>query len=180
MEAYIAVTERRAIRQFEQKEIEREILLNVADAGRLAPSAMNQQPLKFLIIDRKRPDVFQSLSFAGQLKDWSPQKDEQPPAYIIICAKKGSPSYQYDAGLAAEAIMIAARAFGLESCPLYVETNEKIKEISGNLMPTLMIALGYPAGESVAEDEQGSLSYYLYSGKFHVPKRKKEDVISFI
>lgn len=185
MEAYEAILKRRSIRQFEQEKIDRDILVKIADAGRLAPSAMNMQPLKFLVIDdKRRKNIFKTLSWAGYLKEWTPAEDKQPAAYIFILVdseiKKSE--YEYDVGLAAENMLIAATGFGLGSCPLMV-FNKKIADIlkiKERYLLTLVVALGYPAEESEAEGMEGSIKYHRdENGVLYVPKRKEEQSVYF-
>ena len=44
---------RRSIRLYQKKEVERETLLRVIEAGRVSPTGCNRQPLRFLILDRE-------------------------------------------------------------------------------------------------------------------------------
>ena len=45
------IASRRSIRQFRPKPVSRDLLMDFVDAGRLAPSAANLQPLEFLVVD---------------------------------------------------------------------------------------------------------------------------------
>ena len=51
MSIYETIISRRTIRKFDQKKIDPEILKKIVNAGRLAPSAANLQPLEYLIVD---------------------------------------------------------------------------------------------------------------------------------
>ena len=53
MEFKNVILGRRSIRRFKQKPINKEILLKLIEAARLAPSAGNIQPLKYLIVTEK-------------------------------------------------------------------------------------------------------------------------------
>ncbi|MHB8055196.1 MAG: nitroreductase family protein [Candidatus Aminicenantales bacterium] len=63
MNIHEVIAARRSIRQFQGKPVAREILTKILDAGRLAPSAANLQPLEFLAVDdpAARAEVFSCL-----------------------------------------------------------------------------------------------------------------------
>ena len=47
------IYERRAVRKYKNKPVEKEIIEQIIDAGRMAPSAINMQPWKFYILTNK-------------------------------------------------------------------------------------------------------------------------------
>ena len=49
-EAFRAIYERRAVRKYKEQPVDRQILEQLIDAGRMAPSALNKQPWKFHIL----------------------------------------------------------------------------------------------------------------------------------
>ncbi len=63
MNLYDLIISRRSIRQFRLEPVSQEILRDVVNAGRLAPSAANRQPLEFIVVDAesKRKQLFPSL-----------------------------------------------------------------------------------------------------------------------
>ncbi len=54
------IKERRSIRNFEEKKIDKEELKEIIQAGKYAPSATNDQPWKFIVITKK--EMIQELS----------------------------------------------------------------------------------------------------------------------
>lgn len=48
------IRERRSIRQFKKDKIDRESIEKILEAGRFAPSAENNQPWRFFVIEKKR------------------------------------------------------------------------------------------------------------------------------
>ena len=185
MDTYKAIINRRSIRQFKKKKIERSVLKKIADAGRLAPTPMNLQPLHFLIVDEKKKTnfMFKTLKWAGHLKSWEPGEEKQPSAYILLLVDKNlkKEGFEYDLGLAASNLMIAATGLGLGSCCLAVldkkETGKFLK-IPKNLIPILTIALGYPNQKSKTTILKGRIGYSMdRRGNILVPKRSKKDVI---
>ncbi|MBN1938764.1 MAG: nitroreductase family protein, partial [Candidatus Aminicenantes bacterium] len=70
MNIHELIASRRTIRQYQDKAVSRALLEKIVDAGRLAPSAANLQPLVFIAVDdpdmRKR--VFSSLKWAAYIQ----------------------------------------------------------------------------------------------------------------
>ena len=51
MSVYDLILSRRSIRQFRTEPVSQDILRDIVNAGRLAPSAANRQPLEFIVVD---------------------------------------------------------------------------------------------------------------------------------
>lgn len=64
MGIYETIISRRTIRKFKQETIDPEILKKLVNAGRLAPSAANLQPLEYLVVDDKdlKEKIFPNLA----------------------------------------------------------------------------------------------------------------------
>jgi len=181
-----AIMTRRSVRKFKQTEIKREILLNLIQAARFAPSASNLQPLKFLVVDEKEQveKVFQFVKWAGYIAPHgNPQKGEEPVAYIVILADTNirKNGYEHDAGAAAQNIILKAMEDGIGSCFIRSIDRKSMRdwfEIPENLEIDTLIALGYPAEEPVTEEYINTIKYYKdEKGTVHVPKRKLEDIL---
>jgi nitroreductase len=176
---------RRTIRKYKQDRIDPAILRDLVDGARLAPSASNLQPLRYLIVDDPAllEKVFVNLSWAGYIRpDGDPKEGEKPVAYIVILVpgKKG-PYTNHDIGLAAQSILLGAWGYGIGSCLFGAVQRENLAEefsIPEDVEIDTVISLGYPAEESVWEDEKGSIRYYKDENNvLHVPKRKLDDII---
>jgi len=127
---------RRTVRKFKPTPIPKEHILKILDAARFAPTAGNQQPWKFLVIqNRERLDKLQEEALSWYLEKYkrmrSPSTEElskasqklkqilanvlSAPVYVavLVDAKTKYPDYIiYDGTLAAGYLMIAARALG--------------------------------------------------------------------
>ena len=185
MDVYKAIMSRRSIRRFKQKTISVEVLKKLVDAGRLAPSAANLQPLEFFIVRDKKicSQLFETISWAGYIKPkWTPVEGERPTGYIVMLVKDSkNPWYLRDVSLASENIVLTAESEGLGSCILCKIDKEKIRsilKIPETYIIDSLIALGHKAEESVVEDYSGFVEYWRDEKQvMHVPKRKLEDVI---
>lgn len=183
-EIYDTILKRRSIRSFKQKEIDFEILKKCVNAGRLAPSAANLQPLEFIIVNEKKTcsKIFNALGFAGYLKEWNPKQSESPSAYIVIlCNDPNNKWYVRDASFASENIVLTAEGYKIGSCVLCNIDKEKIRDIlkiPEKIIIDSVIALGYKNEKSVIEDYTDSVKYYKDKDNvLHVPKKKMENVM---
>ncbi len=182
------VLKNRSYRRFDQDfEIGRETLESLVDLARLTPSAGNFQPLRFLLSweREKNSTIFGSLSWAAYLKDWpGPAQGERPSAYILILGdKKCAKTFAYDAGIAAQTILLGAVEKGFGGCILASIDRKRLApalKIPDEFEMLLCIALGKPAEKVVIEPmgPEGDVKYWRDGeGVHHVPKRSLQDVI---
>jgi nitroreductase len=188
MNLYDLILSRRSIRQFKPVPIPRNILKKTVNAGRLAPSAANLQPLEFIVVDKKelRARVFACLKWAGYIApEGDPKPGQEPQAYIVVLANTDvrENGFEWDAGAAMENMILAAWEEGIGSCWLLSVDRENLTsllEIPGHVQVDSVLALGYPAETPVIEDMKNSVEYWKdQKGCLHVPKRRLEDVIHF-
>lgn len=67
MDVLQAIRERRSIRRFRKKPVEREKLLKILEAGRWAPSGLNNQPWKFALIRSDLKNEISKLTEYGDI-----------------------------------------------------------------------------------------------------------------
>ncbi len=66
MDVFEAITERRSIRDFQEKPVEKEKLEKILEAGRLAPSARNREPWHFIAVTNiKKRKILSKGKFAS-------------------------------------------------------------------------------------------------------------------
>ncbi len=177
----------RSYRRFEQAPVlSKDELLDLVDSVRLSPSARNDQPLKFIILNSKVScsTIFPFTAWAGYLKDWSgPDINERPTSYIIIlCNMDISKKYGVDVGIAAQSILLTAVEKGFGGCMLGALKRDMIREafsIDEKYDIALVIALGKPAETILLEDVKSNDTHYYRDANdiHHVPKRKVEELI---
>lgn len=186
METLDAIKRRRSIRRFQSKNIPKELLLQLVDGARLAPSAANLQPLEYIIVDDEhlKDALFPYTRWAGYLGEkGTPPVNQRPAAYILIIVNKKIKSRweTHDVGAAAENILLLATSFGLGSCWLGAINRRKIRtlfKIPSHYKIDSLIALGYPAQESVVEEVKDKIEYWMDDeGKMHVPKRALHEIL---
>jgi nitroreductase len=182
---YNVILSRRSIRRFQQEYVDINILKKIVNAGRLAPSAANLQPLEYFIVNEKKlcSKIFETIGWAGYIKPkWAPVKKERPTAYIIILVTDiKNKYYKRDTGFATENIILAAEGENIGSCVLCNIDRDKIRDILK--IPEILdidslIALGYKAEQPVVENMKNSVKYWRDKNMvLHVPKRKLEDIL---
>jgi nitroreductase len=188
MRLYELIISRRSIRQFKPMPISRDILKEIVNAGRLAPSAANRQPLEFIIVDEEsvRTKIFPCLKWAGYIApEGNPKPGQEPRAYVVVLVntKIREKGFEWDSGAAIENMILAAWEEGIGSC--WIISVDKDRVSTGLNVPSeykvdSVIAFGYPAETPVTEDLMDSVEYWKdEQGCLHVPKRKLSDVIHF-
>jgi nitroreductase len=182
---YDVILSRRSIRRFKQKPIKKEIIKNLINAARLAPSGANLQVLEYIIVTDKSlcSKIFNTIGWAGYIKPtWKPRKDERPTAYIIIITNNiDNRYYKRDVGMASENIVLTAESKNIGSCILCNIKRKEIKrflKIPDNFHVDSVIALGYKGEQPVIEDMKDSVEYWRdHNDVLHVPKRRLKDII---
>lgn len=183
------VLKNRSYRRFcEDVKISDDQLRQIVELTRFVPSTVNSQALKFMIIndDEKCAKVFETLAWAGLLKDWSgPEKGERPSAYIVIlCDLSLGSNKLYDDGICAQTMMLGAVEKGFGGCILGAVNRpllaENLRIDTEKYSVDLVLALGKPKETVILTDagENGSTAYYRdEKGNHYVPKRSLDDII---
>lgn len=158
MEFSAAVAQRRAVRDFSDLAVERDVIEGLIGLAALAPSARNLQPWAFAVLrDRKRIDDYARRakewllahaaeagfgSLEDQLRDPAFSLFYQAPAVVMILARDDTRQSSEDCCLAAETFMLAARDRGLGTC--WIGLSRPWLEL-----PATRAELGLPAGYHV-------------------------------
>ncbi len=183
------VLDNRSCRRFDNShKVSIDTLKALVELARNCASAANKQPLKFIICrdEQKNEEIFSCLGWAAYLTDWpGPEKPERPSAYIVIMGDHTiSDNFWCDHGIAAQTILLGARAMGLSGCMFGAINIKKLKghlNIPDHLEVKLVVALGKPVEKIQIDDvgEDGDIKYWRDENKVHhVPKRKLADLIT--
>lgn len=188
MSLYNLILSRRTIRQFKPRPLSREILENLVNAARIAPSAANLQPLEYVVVDDKAlcRRLFPFLKWAAYIApEGDPKPGHEPAAYIVVLVNSDirEKGHEYDVGAAMENMILAAWEEGVGSCWLFSVERPRIQEmlrIPENYRVDSVLALGFPNEEPIAEDIKSSVKYWKDSeGQLHVPKRLLKQIVHF-
>jgi len=178
----------RSYRRFHQDvAIDTQTLRELIELARLTPSAGNKQPLKYVLSCSQASNnlIFQHLTWAVYLRSWpGPAEGERPSAYVILLGDKNlATSFGYDAGIAAQSILLGATERGLGGCIIAFIDRERLRtalELPEHLEILLVLALGKPAEEVVIEPLGAGekIEYWRdEKGLHHVPKRALDELI---
>lgn len=181
----------RTYRRFDEtRPVTRGQLEALVGAARVAPSANNRQRLRFhLSVGPEALLVESHHRWAALLKDWDgPAEGERPTGYVTIAGPEGARTnavVNQDAGIAAQTIMLAARAAGLVGCMVAsfdAELGPALGLAEKGLEPLVLCALGYPAPDErvvlePATTEHGITYWRDADDVHHVPKLAVEDLL---
>ncbi len=143
MEVFEAIQKRRSIRSYEPTPIPSEKLDKILEAARLAPSAGNIQPWRFIIVldQHKRRLIAKGCRFGHFL-------DESPTVIVGCGDQKASPRWHaIDTCIAMENLVLAATGEGFGTCWIGSFNEKTIREtlkIPNRLKIVALLALGYP------------------------------------
>jgi nitroreductase len=160
MDVFEAVKTRKSVRAYSSKPVPNELLLKIAEAAQLAPSASNVQPWQFIFVtDKDKRKKLSEGRYAGFLTE--------SPVVVVGCGdQKVSPRwYLVDVTIALEHIVLAAASEGLGTCWVgsFEEANvKKLLKIPENYRVVALLALGYPREKL---DLAGRLVHSLYKRK---------------
>jgi len=143
-----AIKKRQSVRSYQHKEIPEEILQEVLEAGRLAPSACNNQPWKFIVVRDKNLkerliSACKNQKFVGEAS-----------VIIVGCAinpsyKMGNGEYSYtiDLAIALDHMSLQAAALGLGTCWIGAFYQDEVKEVlkvPEDISVVALMPLGFP------------------------------------
>jgi nitroreductase len=151
MEVFKIIRKRRSIRLYEKKPVEKEKLNRILEAGRLAPSADNKQPWRFIVVT---DDKVKEKLRAVYDEEWF----ITAPVIIIGCAvpkeawvrMDGQEYWMVDVAIAMQNMILTATELGLGTCWIAdfdEEATRKALKLPSNTRVVAMTPLGYPAEE---------------------------------
>ncbi|MBU1158029.1 MAG: nitroreductase family protein [Candidatus Thermoplasmatota archaeon] len=142
MDSIDPISKRISVREYDSREIPEEALKRILEAGRIAPSAMNYQPWKFVVVhDPSRRKALSHGRYAKFLTEC--------PVVIVGCGnKKRSPEwYTVDVTIALQNMVTQATAEGLGSCWIGSFDEDAVKaaiKAPEDHAIVAMLAIGYP------------------------------------
>lgn len=155
MEFVDVIRLRRSVRRFQDRPVEDEKLTYLLEAARLAPSASNRQPARFVVV--RNPATIAVIGKpVAMINRWL----ASAPAIIVVCAQPGLANGHHgvdfsitDAAVAAEHIVLAATDQGLGTCWVGMFHEAAVRrelKIPGGVRIVAMLAVGYAADETDA------------------------------
>lgn len=179
-DVFEAIRKRRSVRRFADKKIEREKMLQILEAGRLAPSSSNRQGWHFVVVD--------DPALIGQIPGTAPAGTRriisfvtQAPVVIVGCYAKalthylaqlaGHENHLIDVSIAMTQMVLAATALDIGTCWIGWYGESKLRgllDLPRRYKITALLALGYPADPSTGGSMGG------------IPARPRKDLTDIV
>lgn len=162
------IHERRSVRKYLDRPVERDKILSCLESARFAPSACNKQPWRFIVVEEPQereglcraafrfPPGFNAFAF-------------QAPVLVVVVAEvdflthrifggiQGIPYYLLDIGAAIENFMLQAVSEGLGTCWLGCFDERAVKKflkLPSSRKVVSLLTLGYAADETPLEKKR--------------------------
>jgi len=165
------IQKRRSVRRYAAKPVSREAIAQCLEAARLAPSACNSQPWKFIVVDKPAlKDRICDRIFSG-LYAMNQFAKEAPVLVAVVSEKmkfmasfgaqvRDTRYYLIDIGIAIEHFILQATELGLGTCWMGWFDEKALKKelnIPGHKKIDIVFSLGYPAEDKIVPKNRKSL-----------------------
>ncbi len=139
-----AIRKRRSIRKYQHKQFPREVLLQLLEAARIAPSSSNLQAWDIVVVQddelkKKLSKASGNQAFVGECS-----------AYLVGVAKRGVYYEMVDLAIALDHLSLRAVELGLGTCWIGDFDPNEISNILGipkDVEVMICMTVGYPAIE---------------------------------
>ena len=141
MDTFLAVASRREVREYADRPIPDDVERRILDAGRLSGSSQNRQSWHFVVIEdgELRKQVADAV--------YAPE-NILGAALVVAVAVSGKGPTSFDAGRAAQNMLLAAWNDGVGGCPNGVKDADetaRLLELEEGERPAIILSFGYPA-----------------------------------
>ena len=184
MKIHNLISERKSIRAFSDKEISDEALITLMEAARWAPSSMNEQPWRFIVVRKENTEAFQKMiqCLNDSNKIWA-----QHASILLLTVanntittlNKPNAYAWHDIGLAIGNLSLQAISMDIflhQMGGFKSEEAKKLFNIPNGFDPVSVIALGYQGNaealpsplreRELKQRERKPLSEIVYSNTF--------------
>jgi nitroreductase len=171
------IKERKSIRVYQDKPLPKDIVKDILEAAKYAPTARNLQELEYKVITSKA--LIEKLSAgigAAMQKDGMPLKGPPgakpdffhgAPLLIIVTAPKDNYWASADAGLAVQNVMLYATSINLGTCFIgmakFIESDKdllKMLHIADNMNIVAAVICGYPAENPEPREKKQTAEFF--------------------
>lgn len=160
MNDFLSLAQKRySVRSYLPQPVEAEKLERILEAGRVAPTARNNQPQRLLIV--QSPEGLEKLTKCTNVQGY--------PLAIVVCGVRSeawvSPydatknSLETDTAIVATHMLLEATELGLGSCWMARFDPERLREafaIPAGIVPEHILAIGYAAGEAKSPERHAT------------------------
>lgn len=159
MDTYRAIVSKRDTRAFLDRAVPEETVRRILQAGRMAGTSKNVQGCRFIVLADAK--VKEEVAKCGDFAAWLPAA----PLAIAVAVSERDTRAEFDAGRAAQNMMVAAWGEGVASCPTTMHHVDCARDALG-LPPeyhvSTVIGFGYRAKAPKRVPEAGRLPFDEY------------------
>ena len=141
VDAYLAVASKREVRRYSNRALPPEVVRCILEAGRVAGSSQNRQARRFVVLERVRDDAAKCVFVPTNVSTAA-------LAVAIVIGGRGPAGF--DAGRAAQNMMLAAWNDGVGSCPngiAHADELARLLKLEDPERVANILSFGYPARE---------------------------------
>jgi nitroreductase len=165
VDTYRTIITKRDTRSFTERPIAADAQHRILQAGRMAGSSKNSQPCRFIAIDDQA--VKEEVAKCGDFAAWIPTS----PLLVAVAVPDEGPRGEFDAGRAAQNMMVAAWAEEISSCPVSMHHVDCAREALGlpaNYRVVIVVAFGYRsrAPQGTPESARKPFDEYVYRNRY--------------
>ena len=152
------IFERKSVRSYTDQPVSQEQVETILKAAMAAPSGMNAQPWRFVVVREQATKDKLAIGFNKMIA--------KAPVVIVVCGKTTNKlggtnnNWTADCAAATENLLLAVEALGLgavwTACYPYDERMNPTIEALGlpdNVKPYCIVPVGYPAGNDKPKDK---------------------------
>ena len=146
---------RTSVRKFTSEKVSDKQVETLLKAAMAAPSAMNKQPWRFVVIsDRQKLDSMAAKMPYARL--------DTAPMAIVVCGDlsgEGARFWEHDCSAATENLLLAAQAMGLGAVWTAASDGERAAivrealELPSYIHPLCVVPIGHPDGDFTPKDK---------------------------
>jgi nitroreductase len=140
VDAFLAIASRRDERRYSDEPLPDDVVTQILDAGRLAGSASNRQPWTFVVpTSRRRVEALAAAVFVPD--------NVLGAGLVVAIVVAGKGPVSFDAGRAAQNMLVAAWNAGVASCPNGIGDKDAAHaalELDENETPVIVLSFGLP------------------------------------
>lgn len=163
------IKKRYSARKYDPKKVEKEKLMEILEAGRVAPTAHNARPQRVLVLEKE--ESLEKLKKASKTFD--------APLALIVCSDldeswkrsfDGKSSSEVDASIITTHMMLQAQDLDLGSVWVASFDPKILREefkIPNHLEPVSILIIGYPAGNAPSENRHDKVRKKLEETVFY-------------
>jgi nitroreductase len=163
MEVLDAIRTRLEVNEFDGRHVPEEVKREILDAARLAPSAMNRQRWRFVLLDS--PESLKKLAEISTTGQWISRADFA----IVVLIDSKDRFGMFDAGKAITHMQLAAWTKGVGSRNYTGYDETKVKELIGapaEMAVAAVVGFGYPAKKIIGRKNRLPLEQVAFHERF--------------